>query len=95
MKEYSNLSKTDITSKTYHCDLARGGFEGLLSTGSQTFCLFIAIRYFHADEILKSLIAAAPFMGMFLSVILVHYAEGTGLRKSSWGAIPSVLTGSS
>jgi len=93
VKEYSNLSKTDITRRTYHCDLARGGFEGMLSTGSQTFCLFIAIRYFHADENLKSLIAASPFMGMFLSVILLHYAEGTGLRKSSWGAIPSVLTG--
>lgn len=93
MKEYSSLSKTDITRRTYHCDLARGGFEGILSTGSQTFCLFIAIRYFHAGENLKSLIAAAPFMGMFLSVILLHYAEGTGFRKSFWGAIPSILTG--
>lgn len=93
MKDYSNLSKTDITSKTFQCDLARGGFEGILSTGSQTFCLFIAIRYFDADETLKSLIAAAPFMGMFLSVILLHYAEGTGFRKSSWAAIPSVFTG--
>jgi hypothetical protein len=93
VKEYSSLSQTDITRKTYHCDLARGGFEGMLSTGSQTFCLFIAIRYFQADENLKSLIAAAPFMGMFLSVILLHYAEGTKFRKSSWGAVPSVITG--
>jgi MFS family permease len=93
VKEYASLSKTDITRKTYTCDLARGGFEGMLATGSQTFCLFIAIRYFNADENLKSLIAAAPFMGMFLSVILLHYAEGTSFRKSSWGAIPSVLTG--
>ncbi len=93
MKDYSNLSKPDITRRTYTCDLARGSFEGMLSTGSQTFCLFIAIRYFNADETLKSLIAAAPFMGMFLSLILVHYAGGTGLRKASWGAIPSVLTG--
>lgn len=93
MKEYSSLSKTDITRKTYHCDLARGSFEGMLSTGSQTFCLFIAIRYFHAEESLKSLIAAAPFMGMFLSVILLHYAEGTKFRKSSWGAVPSIITG--
>jgi len=93
VKDHSSLSKEDITRRTYNCDLARGGFEGMLSTGSQTFCLFIAIRYFHADENLKSLIAAAPFMGMLLSVILLHYAEGTGLRKSSWGAIPSVFTG--
>jgi len=82
VKEYSTLSKTDITRRTYHCDLVRGGFEGLLATGSQTFCLFIAIRYFHADENLKSLIAAAPFMGMFLSIILVHYAEENRNFKS-------------
>lgn len=93
MKEFSDLSETEITRKTFHCDLARGGFEGILATGSQTFCLFIAIRYFQADENLKSLIAAAPFMGMFLSVILLHYAEGTSFRKSSWGAIPSIFTG--
>ena len=65
----------------------------MLAAGSQTFCLFIAIRYFNADETIKSLIAAAPFMGMFLSLVLVHYAEGTGWRKSLLGALPSVMTG--
>ena len=89
----SNLSKAETTNKTYRCDLARGGFEGILAAGSQTFCLFIAIRYFDADETIKSLIAAAPFIGMFLSIILVHYAGGTGLRKSFLGALPSVVTG--
>ena len=93
MKAYSTLSQSDIARKTFRCDLLRGGFEGMLATGSQTFCLFIAIRYYHADENLKSLIAAAPFMGMFLSLILVHYAEGTRWRKSLLGALPSVLTG--
>ena len=93
MTPYSTLSKQEITKKTFHCDLARGGFEGMLAAGSQTFCLFIAIRYFNAGETIKSLIAAAPFMGMFLSLILVHYAEGTGWRKSLLGALPSVLTG--
>lgn len=93
VKHYSNLLKSEIVRRTYHCDLWRGGFEGLLATGSQTFCLFIAIRYFHAGETTKSFIAAAPFMGMFLSLILVHYAGGTGLRKSLWGAMPSLVTG--
>ena len=60
------------TLKTYQCDLWRGGFEGFLSSGAQTFCLFIAIRFFNAGETIKALIAAAPFMGMFLSMLLLH-----------------------
>ncbi len=93
MTDYSNTLKSEIIARTYRCDLWRGTFEGLLATGSQTFCLFIAIRYFNAGETTKSLIAAAPFMGMFLSLFLVHYAEGTKLQKSLWGAMPSVVTG--
>ena len=81
------------TVKTYHCDLWRGGFEGVLSSGAQTFCLFIAIRFFNAGETIKALIAAAPFMGMFLSMLLLHYASLTNWKKSTWGAIPSFITG--
>ena len=81
------------TVKTYHCDLWRGGFEGVLSSGAQTFCLFIAIRFFNAGETIKALIAAAPFMGMFLSMLLLHYASLTNWKKSTWGAVPSFITG--
>ena len=81
------------TLKTYQCDLWRGGFEGGLSSGAQTFCLFIAIRFFNAGETIKALIAAAPFMGMFLSMLLLHYASLTNWKKSTWGAVPSFITG--
>ena len=90
---HSNLTTDEITQKTYKYDLWRGGFEGVLSSGSQTFCLFIAIRYFNAEEITKALIAAAPFMGMFLSMVLLHYASATRWKKSTWGALPSMVTG--
>jgi MFS family permease len=90
---HSSLTANQITEKTYKCDLWRGGFEGTLSSGAQTFCLFIAIRYFNAGDITKSLIAAAPFMGMFFSIFLLHYASATNWRKSTWGAIPSIITG--
>lgn len=93
MNQPSDLSSEDKTRKTYHCDLWRGGFEGVLSSGAQTFCLFIAIRYFNADEVTKALIAAAPFMGMFLSMALLHYASLTNWKKSTWGALPSIVTG--
>jgi MFS family permease len=91
--KHASLTSEEIIQKTYNCDLWRGGFEGAISASVQTFCLFIAIRYFNAEEITKALIAAAPFMGMFLSMALLHYASATNWRKSTWGALPSVITG--
>ena len=93
LKESTYLNLEEKTQKTYRCDLWRGSFEGVLSSGSQTFCLFIAIRFFNAGETTKALIAAAPFMGMFLSMLLLHYASLTHWKKSTWGALPSFITG--
>ena len=93
LRESGDQTLEEKTLKTYHCDLWRGGFEGILSSGAQTFCLFIAIRFFNAGETIKALIAAAPFMGMFLSMLLLHYASLTNWKKSTWGAIPSFITG--
>ncbi|MCH8207650.1 MAG: MFS transporter [Nitrospinae bacterium] len=87
------MTSAEITQKTYRFDMLRGGCRGVLTTATQTFGLFIAIRYFDAGFLAKSLIGAAPFMGMFLSLALVYYASTTGLRKSVWGAIPSALCG--
>ena len=79
--EYSSLTTSEIRRQTYKCDLWRGFFEGILSAGIQTFALLIAIRYYNAGEGLKSLIAAAPFMGMVLYLPLVHYTAGKKLKK--------------
>ena len=91
--EYSLLTTSQIRKQTYRYDLWRGLFEGVLSAGIQTFALLIAIRYYNAGEGFKSLIAAAPFMGMILSLPLVHYTSGKTLKKSWCSAGPSVLTG--
>ena len=91
--DYSSLTPSEIRDKTYKYDLRRGFFEGILSAGIQTFALFIAIRYYNAGEGLKSLIAAGPFMGMVLSLPLVHYTAGKGLSKSLCGVGPSIVTG--
>ena len=93
ISEKSSSQYIGVTRKTYHCDLWRGFFRGMLTTGTQTFGLFIAIRYFNAGYLTKSLIGAAPFMGMFLSLVLVHYAARTGLKKSVLGAIPAAICG--
>ena len=89
--EYSSLTSSELHKRTYKYDLWRGFFEGVLSSGIQTFALFIAIRYYNAGEGLKSLIAAAPFIGMVLSLPLVHYTAGKELKKSWCSAAPSVL----
>ena len=89
--EYSSLTTSELHRKTYKYDLWRGFFDGVLSSGIQTFALFIAIRYYNAGEGLKSLIAAAPFIGMILSLPLVHYTAGKGLKKSWCSAVLSAL----
>ena len=82
-----------IVDQTYRNDLLRGGVDGILDTGIQTFCLFVAIRYFHAEFGIKSIIAASPWTGMLASLILVYYASKTGASKSLCGTIPAVFAG--
>ena len=39
-QDRSSLTADEITQKTYKCDLWRGGFEGVLSSGAQpSVCL--------------------------------------------------------
>ncbi|MCH7650549.1 MAG: MFS transporter, partial [Nitrospinae bacterium] len=63
-----------LVRQTFRWDLLRGFFHGVLTSGTQTFGLFIAIRYFDADLFSKSLIGSAPFIGMLFSLFLFHYA---------------------
>jgi len=87
------LKRHEISTRTFRLDLLRGMFRGILSSGTQTFGLFIAIRYFQADDTSKSLIGAAPFIGMLLSLLLVHYASQTNWRKSTWGGLSAAVCG--
>jgi hypothetical protein len=91
--EENDKSQPGVAGKTFRYDLWRGGFDGVLDTGTNTFNLFIAIRYFDAGTGAKSLIAAAPWIGMVLSLALVHYASKTGAKKSNCGSIPAIATG--
>jgi hypothetical protein len=91
--EENDKSQPGVAGKTFRYDLWRGGFDGVLDTGTNTFNLFIAIRYFDAGTGAKSLIAAAPWIGMVLSLALVHYASKTGAKKSICGSIPAIATG--
>ena len=65
----------------------------MLDTGVSTFSLFIAIRYYNAGGEIKSMIAAAPWLGMIISLLMVHYASHTNTKKAVCAALPSVFAG--
>ena len=94
MTDFSHLTPEALAQKTFRWDLLRGFFRGIITSGTQTFGLFIAIRYFNADLLSKSLIGSAPFMGMLFSLFLFHYAALTNLKKSICGSLPILLSGS-
>lgn len=81
------------TRRTFRLDLARGVFRGILTSGTQTFGMFIAIRVFQAGDTSKALIGSAPFIGMLVSLLFVHYASKTGFRKSVLGSLPAAVCG--
>lgn len=87
----AHLDADTIAQRTFRLDLLRGVFRGILTSGTQTFGLFIAIRVFEAGDASKALIGSAPFMGMLVSLFLVHYASKTGFRKSVCAAAPMVV----
>lgn len=94
MPDSSCLAPEILARKTFRWDLLRGFFRGVITSGTQTFGLFIAIRYFDADLLSKSLIGSAPFIGMLFSLFLFHYAALTKLKKSVCGSLPMILSGS-
>ncbi len=93
MKDASSPGLESLAQQTFRWDLLRGFFRGVLTSGTQTFGLFIAIRYFNADLFSKSLIGSAPFIGMIFSLFLFHYAAMTNLKKSVCGSLPIILSG--
>lgn len=93
MNESTSPDPAVLTQQTFRWDLLRGFFRGVLTSGTQTFGLFIAIRYFDAGLFSKSMIGSAPFMGMLFSLFLFHYASLTNLKKSVCGSLPIVLCG--
>ena len=93
MNDSSPLPAEILARQTFRWDLLRGFFRGLITSGTQTFGLFIAIRYFEADLFSKSIIGSAPFIGMLFSLFLFHYAALTKLKKSTCGSVPILFSG--
>ncbi len=57
---------------TFRYDLVRGGCQGFLEAGIQTFVLLIAVRVFDASPIMKSLLAGAGPYGLLLTPVSLY-----------------------
>ncbi|MCD6288027.1 MAG: MFS transporter [Candidatus Hydrogenedentes bacterium] len=78
---------SDAGRKTFPWDLVRGAASGAVSTVQMVFALLIAINYFHATDIQKSLIAGSIFGGLILSMPYEAWSVVL-LRKTVRGAVP-------
>ncbi len=57
---------------TFRYDLIRGGCQGLLEAGMQTFVLLIAVRVYDASPTLKAILAGAGPYGLLLTPLSLY-----------------------
>jgi len=78
--------------RTFPWDLVRGAADGMLLAAPGTFALLIAIRYFEATALQKSIIAGSFSAGLILSIVYASWSPAVGRRNTLRGALPSVGT---
>lgn len=69
--------------ETYFYDRLRHISLGINDTAVSTFLLLIAVRFFEAPNIFKSLIAASPAIGFIAAPFSVHFAKARGLHPAT------------
>lgn len=74
------LDKTER--KTLKIDIFRTLSESFVIPMLESLILLVAIKYFDADDIQKSLLSSARFIGMFLSLLLVSFFSRYNIRKT-------------
>ncbi|MBI1176103.1 MFS transporter [bacterium] len=81
------MSETGRTELTFHYERFRAVTAGIIETAGTTFLLLIAVRWFEAGAIAKSLIAAGTSFGMLSSplvVSLVSHRQWPASRAAAW-----------
>lgn len=73
----------EIARLTYRYDRLRAFFYGMLEPGWVTFALIIAIRYYDMPDVLKALLPAAGFIGLFLNAFSASLMGRTG-KPAAW-----------
>ncbi len=76
------MTATDRTAQTYRYERWRAVSAGILEAAGSTFLLLIAVRWFHAENIAKSLVAASGSFGLMLGPWVVAQVENLRWRTS-------------
>ena len=72
----------DAKQKTFYWERWRAVSTGVIETASFTFLLLIAVRWFNAGALAKSLIAGGASVGLLLSPWILHLVQESGLTAS-------------
>lgn len=76
------MTAIDRTAQTYRYERWRAVSAGILEAAGSTFLLLIAVRWFHAENIAKSLVAASGSFGLMLGPWVVAQVENLRWRTS-------------
>ena len=70
---------SQTTAQTYRYERWRAASGGVIETASSTFLVLIAVRYYHAGPLAKSLVAIGGSVGLMLGPLIVKRVEASGL----------------
>ena len=96
MRDVSAYSPSELARITFTWERVRGVLLGCVETIWQpgaTIALLVAIRYFHADETIKSIIIGAKFLGFMLTPFSLSLFARTGVSKTRLMCALFFLTG--
>jgi MFS family permease len=79
------------TELTYRYEQWRALSSGILESAGTTFLLLIAVRWFHAGEDPKALVAAGGSFGLLLSPLVVSFVERRGIPTTQAAARIAVV----
>lgn len=82
----SALPAADASSATYRLDKRRAVTQGIIETGAQTFFLLVAVSFFHAGPVVKTLLVVSGPLGLVLNpgvLSLVRMLRWTAARGAS------------
>ena len=70
------------TTQTFRYERWRALASGILESAGGTFLLLIAVRWFHAGDNSKALVAAGGSFGLMLGPLVVAQVQTLGWRTS-------------
>ena len=84
---------SDVATRTFRLDLLRGSMQGFVETSLLTFSLLVAIRVFHAPDMLKAILPGAFPVGLLISPLTIIIGSKLGWSAGRICALFSFLGG--